>query len=246
MMAAREKQQPALDEQSGKSSKVQEMFSRIAGRYDLLNSLLSLGIDGVWRREAARVALQDGARTVLDAATGTGALAMTMKRQAPETLVTGVDFAVPMLDLARRKARASGLELDLLQGDVMDLPFANDTFDAVTIAYGLRNLSNWTEGIAELRRVLRPGGRLVILEFPPPPEGVLGYVFRFYFLRVLPLVGGWISGSREAYDYLPSSVLAFPRPPELAQLMVEAGFTGVRYRLQSYGVSAIFTGEKSP
>ena len=245
-MAAFEKQPTLNDEQSGKSSKVQEMFSRIAGRYDLLNSVLSLGIDGVWRREAATVALQDGARTVLDAATGTGALAMTIKRQAPETLVTGVDFAVPMLDLARRKAQASGLELDLLQGDVMNLPFANDTFDAVTIAYGLRNLSNRAAGIAELRRVLRPGGRLVILEFPPPPEGVLGSVFRFYFLRVLPLVGGWISGSRAAYDYLPSSVLAFPRPPELAELMVEAGFAGVRYRLQSYGVSAIFTGEKSP
>lgn len=230
---------------AAKSERVREMFSRIADRYDMLNSLLSLGIDGFWRREAAGVAVHDEASVVLDAATGTGALALAMKRLRPEMRVVGVDFAAPMLELARRKAVASGLELELVQGDVLELPFEDDTFDVVTIAYGLRNLSDLEAGIREFRRVLRPGGRLVILEFPPPPEGFLGSLFRFYFLNVLPLLGGWISGSRAAYDYLPSSVLAFPPPPQLARLMLEAGFAGVRYRLQSYGVSAIFTGEKS-
>ena len=221
------------------------MFSTIAGRYDLLNSLLSFGADGLWRREAARVALAERPEAVLDAATGTGALALTIKRLEPLTRVVGVDFAEPMLELAGRKARQSDLEIELVKGDVLELPFRDGTFDAATIAYGLRNLSDLEGGIAELRRVLRPGGRLVILEFPPPPEGLLGSLFRFYFLEVLPLIGGWISGSRAAYDYLPSSVLAFPRPPELAGVMVNAGFSGVRYRLQSHGVSAIFTGEKT-
>lgn len=228
-----------------KSAEVREMFSSIAGRYDLLNSLLSFGVDGIWRREAATVALADGARTVLDAAAGTGALALEVKRQAPEARVVALDFAAPMLELAARKSRTSGLELELVQGDVLELPFAENSFDAVTIAYGVRNLSDVEGGLAEMRRVLRPGGRLVILEFPPPPEGLTGSIFRFYFLKVLPLVGGWISGSRAAYDYLPSSVLAFPRPPELARLMQDAGFSGVRYRLQSYGVSAILTGVKT-
>ncbi|HEX7004468.1 MAG TPA: bifunctional demethylmenaquinone methyltransferase/2-methoxy-6-polyprenyl-1,4-benzoquinol methylase UbiE [Trueperaceae bacterium] len=236
---------PLASGPGGKGARVREMFSRIAGRYDLLNTLLSLGIDGIWRREAAEVALEDGATTILDAATGTGALALTMKRLAPDAAVVGLDFAEPMLELAGRKASDRGLDLQLIQGDVMQLPFEDDSFDSVTIAYGLRNLSDWSAGLSELRRVLRPGGRLVILEFPPPPEGVLGQAFRFYFLNVLPLVGGLISGSRQAYDYLPSSVLAFPRPPELAGLMQSVGFGAVRYRLQSYGVSAIFTGVKT-
>lgn len=229
----------------GKSAAVREMFSRIAGRYDLLNSLLSLGTDALWRKEAARVALAGGPSAILDAATGTGALALAMKRLDPQARVVGVDFAEPMLELAGRKASESGLEVELVQADVLELPFEDETFDSATIAYGLRNLAHLEAGIAELRRVLRPGGRLVILEFPPPPDGLLGSLFRSYFVNVLPLVGGWISGSRAAYDYLPSSVLAFPRPPELARLIVDAGFSGVRYRLQSYGVSAIFSGEKT-
>ncbi|MEX2536482.1 MAG: bifunctional demethylmenaquinone methyltransferase/2-methoxy-6-polyprenyl-1,4-benzoquinol methylase UbiE [Trueperaceae bacterium] len=230
---------------------VREMFSRIAGRYDLLNSVLSLGLDRFWRREAARlaleplVALERGTGAVLDAATGTGELALAMKSMEPQTRVVGVDFSQPMLELAGRKSRRRALEVELVQGDVLDLPFDDDTFGAATIAYGLRNLSDLEAGLAELRRVLRPGGRLVILEFPPPPEGMFGSLFRFYFLNVLPRIGGWISGSREAYEYLPTSVLAFPRPPQLARLLNEAGFTGVRFRLQSYGVSAIFSGEKT-
>lgn len=220
------------------------MFSAIAGRYDLLNSVLSFGVDRSWRREAARLALEQGPESVLDAATGTGELALLMKRKRPATRVVGADFAAPMLEIADRKAGESGLDVELLEADVLALPFADGTFGAVTIAYGLRNLADLEAGLTELRRVLEPGGRLVVLEFPPPPEDALGLLFRLYFRHVLPRVGGWISGSRSAYEYLPTSVLAFPRPPELAALVREIGFTGVRYRLQSHGVSAILVGEK--
>ena len=220
------------------------MFSRIAPRYDLLNTVLSLGQDRAWRNEAAREALAGGGQAILDAATGTGELALTLKRQRPQASVTGLDFAQPMLEVARGKLQAAGVQVGLVQGDVLNLPFEDASFDAVTIAYGLRNLSDVDGGLRQMARVLRPGGRLVILEFPPPPEGAFGRVFRFYFRSVLPRIGGLVSGSREAYEYLPESVLAFPRPPELAARMQQAGFTRVRYRLQTSGISAIHVGER--
>jgi demethylmenaquinone methyltransferase/2-methoxy-6-polyprenyl-1,4-benzoquinol methylase len=223
---------------------VRAMFSEIAGRYDLLNGVLSLGVDRSWRREAARLALEREPAQVLDAATGTGELAFELKRLRPQSRVVGVDFAAPMLEIARAKAGERGLGVELELADVLSLPFGDESFDAVTIAYGLRNLVDPKAGLAELRRVVRPGGRLVVMEFPPPPEDALGRLFRFYFQRILPVVGGWISGSRAAYRYLPTSVLAFPRPPELAALLCEVGFAGVRYRLQCHGVSVILVGEK--
>lgn len=232
------------DTAPARAERVRDMFSTIAGRYDLLNSVLSLGVDRGWRREAAVLALERGPESVLDAATGTGELALMMKRMRPATRVVGADFAVPMLDIAGRKADERQLDLELLEADVLELPFADESFGAVTIAYGLRNLTNLAAGLAELRRVLEPGGRLVILEFPPPGEDAFGHLYRFYFRHVLPPIGGWLSGSRSAYEYLPTSVLAFPRPAELAVLVREAGFAGVRYRLQSHGVSAILVGEK--
>lgn len=220
------------------------MFSAIAARYDLLNSVLSLGSDRAWRREAARLALAGDPATVLDAATGTAELALRLKSMRPATRVVGADFSVPMLEIARRKAAERGLDLELVEADVLNLPFADGSFGAVTIAYGLRNLADLEAGLQELQRVLEPGGRLVVLDFPPPPDDAMGRLFRFYFQHLLPRIGGWVSGSRSAYEYLPASVLAFPRPPELAALVREAGFTGVRYRLQSLGVSAILLGEK--
>lgn len=221
------------------------MFSDIAPRYDLLNKVLSLGADRFWRHEAATVALAEDASDVLDVATGTGDLALTLKKLRPSARVVGVDFSHPMLEAARRKAEDRRLGVEWALADALSLPFEDASFDAVTIAYGLRNLSDIEAGIRELRRVLRPDGRLVIIEFPPPSDDVLGRLFRAYFLKVLPRIGGWISGSRSAYEYLPASVLAFPRPPELSALVRDAGFSRVRYRLQSHGVSAIFVGEKT-
>lgn len=235
---------PAPDGVPDKAGAVQEMFGAIAGRYDLLNALLSFGIDRAWRREAARVALEHDPERVLDVATGTADLALALKARAPAAEVVGVDFSEPMLAIGRRKAAARGLDVRLERGDGLELPFEDASFDAVTIAYGLRNFADLERGLREFHRVLRPGGRLCVLEFPPPPEGAFGELFRFYFTRVLPLVGGAVSGRRSAYAYLPESVLAFPRPAELAATMQRAGFRDVRHKLQAFGVSALHVGER--
>jgi demethylmenaquinone methyltransferase / 2-methoxy-6-polyprenyl-1,4-benzoquinol methylase len=229
---------------SDKATEVRAMFSTIAPRYDALNRLLSFGIDRRWRVQAARAALHGGARHVLDVATGTGDLAFTLASLSPEAEIVGVDFAEPMLELARAKAPMRSGHVRFEVGDGTALRFADDSFDAVTIAYGLRNFDDLDGGLREFQRVLRPGGRLVVLEFPPPPGGLFGVFYRLYFTRVLPAVGGMISGRESAYRYLPESVLAFPAPETLAQRMREAGFAEVSYRLQTLGVSAIHLGEK--
>ena len=134
--------------------------------------------------------------------------------------------------------------MKLEQGDGLALPYEDDSFDALTIAYGLRNFADYGKGLSEFYRVLKPGGRLVVLEFPPPPEGVFGQLFRFYFLKVVPVLGGLLSGRRSAYTYLPDSVLKFPKPAELATMMEAAGFRNVSYTLQTFGVSALHVGDK--
>jgi demethylmenaquinone methyltransferase/2-methoxy-6-polyprenyl-1,4-benzoquinol methylase len=228
----------------GKAKQVHGMFSGIAGRYDLLNAILSLGIDRSWRREAARAGFENGAQLVLAVATGTGDLAFALKRYAPQAQVTGLDFVAEMLEQARRKATGRGVDIHFIEGDALALPFPDGTFDLLTIAYGLRNLASVDAGLAEFQRVLRPGGRLVILEFPPPPRGFFGWLYRFYFSRVVPVVGGLVSGSRGAYTYLPDSVSVFMPPGMLADRLAAAGFTDVRYRLQSFGISAIHIADK--
>jgi demethylmenaquinone methyltransferase/2-methoxy-6-polyprenyl-1,4-benzoquinol methylase len=237
-------QHASADVRANKAAYVKAMFENIAGRYDLLNRLLSAGNDQRWRREATHVALSGGATRVLDVATGTADLAIMIKREAPHVQVTGIDFAEPMLQLGRQKARVQGLDIVLEQGDGLNLPYADASFDTVMIAYGLRNFADYRRGLQEFHRVLRPGGRVVILEFPPPPEGPFGQLFRLYFLRVLPFIGGLVSGKRSAYGYLPQSVLEFPQPALLARMMQEAGFTRVKYRLQTFGISALHVGEK--
>ncbi len=227
-----------------KARQVRAMFSGIARRYDLLNTVLSLGVDRRWRAQAARAALAGGAHRVCDVATGTGDLALELERCGAAD-VLGVDFAEPMLALARRKAarRGARVRFELGDGTALDAPDAS--FDALTIAYGLRNFESVEAGLQEFARVLKPGGRLVVLEFPPPPGGMFGALFRAYFLRVLPFVGGLVSGNGRAYRYLPASVLAFPRPEALAGLMREAGFERVTWRLQTFGVSALHVGVRS-
>jgi len=148
-----------------------------------------------------------------------------------------------MLEIARRKARARGLPVAILEADALALPFPEGAVDAVTIAFGFRNFADYAKALAELFRVLSPGGRLVILEFPPPPKGAFGLVYRIYFQRVLPFLGGLISGNYGAYRYLPESVEAFPSPEALKALMEEAGFS-VRYELLTFGVAAIHVGDK--
>jgi demethylmenaquinone methyltransferase/2-methoxy-6-polyprenyl-1,4-benzoquinol methylase len=221
---------------------VRAMFAGIAGRYDLLNHILSANIDKRWRRkvraELADVLANENAR-VLDVACGTGDLAIELQRDARANVI-GTDFCRPMLSVARSKAP----EITFVEGDAMSLSYADASFDAVTIAFGLRNLSNFADGLNELFRVLRSGGRLVILEFSSPVAPGFRGAFRFYFSKILPRIGGLVSGERGAYEYLPDSVSKFPDQKTLAAMMQESGFTNVTFRNLTGGIAAIHIGEK--
>ena len=222
---------------------VREMFAGIAGRYDLLNHVLSINIDKRWRRrvrdELAGV-LADPAALVLDVACGTGDLSIELQQNSAAKIV-GSDFCRPMLEIAKEKA---GTVIPFVEGDAMSLPFADDSFDAVTIAFGLRNLSNFEDGLRELQRVLKPGGRIGVLEFSSPRVPGFRSLFNFYFTQVLPRIGGVVSGSRGAYEYLPDSVSKFPDQKGLVRLMTETGFTDVSYKNLTGGIAAIHTGRR--
>lgn len=219
------------------------MFSQIAPRYDLLNRILTLGVDQYWRKVALKLALEKRPARILDLATGTGDLALLLKRTRPDAEVVGADFAPPMLEIAKEKAKKAGLEARFLPADALNLPFADSSFDAVTIAFGLRNFTDYPKALTELYRVITPGGRLVILDFPPPPRGGLGAFYRFYFKQILPWLGGIISRNPAAYRYLPSSVERFLTPGDLKGHMQEAGFSA-EYRLLSGGIVSLHQGDK--
>lgn len=223
---------------------VRDMFAGIAGKYDFLNHFLSLNIDRRWRRLVSarlRETLDRVDAIVLDVACGTGDLSLELKRNA-RARVIGTDFCHPMLVKAVEKG---GGALPFAEGDAMDLPFADESFDAVTIAFGLRNLSNFRDGLTELRRVLKAGGRLVVLEFSAPVVPGFRQVFNIYFNRLLPRIGGAVSGSRGAYEYLPDSVSKFPDQKKLAEMIETIGFKAVEYRNLTGGIAAIHTALKS-
>lgn len=223
------------------------MFAGIAGRYDLLNHVLSLNIDKRWRRAVSRelsAVLADEAAIVLDVACGTGDLSLELER-AGKAQIVGTDFCRPMLTVAGEKVGSSGLSLPLIESDAMELPFADASFDAVTIAFGLRNLPNFEKGLVELRRVLKPGGRIAILEFSSPSIPGMRAAFNFYFTQILPRIGGAVSGSRGAYEYLPDSVSKFPDQRGLAKMMDTAGFSEARFSNLTGGIAALHTGTRS-
>jgi demethylmenaquinone methyltransferase/2-methoxy-6-polyprenyl-1,4-benzoquinol methylase len=226
---------------------VREMFAGIARRYDLLNHVLSLNIDKSWRRRVRseiKDILDHENALVLDVACGTGDLALELKRGAKATVI-GTDFCRPMLAVAVEKTSGENIALPYLEADAMELPFADDAFDALTIAFGLRNLPNHLAGLQELYRVLKPGGKLVILECAKPPIPVLRELYGFYFSTILPRIGGMVSGSFGAYQYLPDSVSKFPDQKTLATMMEESGFTGVKYQNLTGGIAALHSGEKN-
>lgn len=225
------------------SRQVREMFTRIAPRYDLLNHLLSAQMDRLWRARTARelkpiLDRQDA--MVLDLCCGTGDLAFSLARKA-KARILGADFSHTMLVRAREKALAANgtPPLPFLEADALRLPFADGTFDLVTSAFGFRNLANYEDGLREIYRVLKSGGTLGILEFTEPAPGIMGDAYRFYTQKVLPKVGGWISGDTDAYAYLPKSVARFFRPDEFVSLLEKAGYGQARYHLMTLGSVAL-------
>jgi demethylmenaquinone methyltransferase/2-methoxy-6-polyprenyl-1,4-benzoquinol methylase len=228
------------------AQRVREMFAAIATRYDLLNHLLSGNVDRRWRRLVVkRVAANLPVRNarVLDVACGTGdlSLALVLGTQAQ---VVGLDFCRPMLDIAAVKSSARGLAIPFVEGDALKLPFPDQSFDGVTIAFGLRNLASLEGGLRELLRTLRPGGTVAILEFSKPQTPILRTFFRFYFTKLLPSFGGLISGSKSAYEYLPNSVSRFPDQASLAAMMKAIGFTEVTFQNLTGGVAALHFGRR--
>lgn len=225
---------------------VREMFSGIARRYDFLNHFLSVNTDKRWRRLVARKLQAELQRTdalVLDVACGTGDLSLELQRNA-KARVIGTDFCRPMLAVAAEKNAKNNRSIPYIEGDGLSLPFEDKTFDAVTIAFGLRNFSNWQSGIVELRRILKTGGRLAILEFSSPVVPGFKQLFNFYFTTVLPRIGGAVSGSRGAYEYLPDSVSRFPDQKNLAKMMSENGFEKVEYQNLTGGIAALHIGTR--
>ena len=226
--------------QSG--DKVRQMFNRIVPRYDLMNRVMTGGRDVAWRNIVARQAAASG-DDVLDIATGTGDLAFAI-RQAGARHVTGTDFSEEMIEAAKRKAPKHGRDVTFRIADALNLPFEDGSFDACTVSFGLRNMTDYDAALREMYRVLRPGGTAIVLEMTPFRRPILGPPFRFYFGKVVPVVGGVLSGSMTAYRYLPSSVDAFPAAHELADMMQEAGFEDVKYQLLGFGTVAIHSGER--
>jgi demethylmenaquinone methyltransferase/2-methoxy-6-polyprenyl-1,4-benzoquinol methylase len=224
--------------------RVREMFGTIAGRYDLLNHLLSGQMDKRWRRLVAKrlqQALFPGHVKILDVACGTGDLSLELF-DTINAQVVGTDFCRPMLDIAAKKVTKSQSGIPLIEGDALRLPFLDRSFDGVTIAFGLRNLSDVEGGLTELLRVLKPGGSLAVLEFSKPVVPGFSLLFKAYFTKLLPFVGGLLSGSRSAYQYLPDSVLKFPDQKELAATMLRLGFDQVRYENLTGGIAALHMG----
>lgn len=221
---------------------IRGMFGRIVPRYDLMNRLMTGGQDERWRRKAVRYALVAGNTIALDIATGTGDLALALANGGFERVV-GLDFSEGMIEAAEAK-RGGRAGVSFVVGDAMKLPFADSSVDACTVSFGLRNMPDYGAALREFARVLKPGGRLVCLELTPFQKPVLGSLFKAFFTRVVPLVGGLLSGDREAYRYLPTSVAAFPDARSLAGLMRQSGFDEVTIEFVGAGTVAIHVATK--
>ncbi len=221
------------------ANRVRAYFAQIASRYDLANHLLSCGVDVLWRLRAAEVVQSWQPSAILDLATGSGDLARTLKRACPKALLIGADFCEPMLQVARSKRLPN-----LVVADALQLPFPNASFDAVTVAFGLRNMASWTGALVEIQRVLTPGGHLLVLDFGMPEPPLLG-LYRFYLHHILPSLASLLTGERSAYTYLADSIESFPNGTHMCSRLEAIGFQHPTYEALLGGVAALYTARKA-
>ncbi len=229
----------------GKKEKVKTMFNDIAPKYDLLNHVLSMGIDKLWRKKVRKQLAEIKPERILDIATGTGDLAIELTRLNPKEII-GADIAVDMLKVGEKKIQKKGLDkiIKLEQGDAENMKFETGYFDAVTVAFGVRNYENLLKGLKEMHRVLRPGGKVAILEFSKPSAFPVKNLYNFYFKNILPNIGKKVSKNDEAYTYLPESVQQFPEGRNFMKVMKEAGFTQISQERLTFGIATLYTGLK--
>ena len=229
-----------------KKEGIRKLFDNIAGDYDRLNHILSLNIDKSWRRKAVKeIADTVEPLNILDEACGTCDFTIEIAKGAPQgSKVTGIDLSEGMLQIGREKCRKEGITAELQTGDCEAMPYDEETFDRIGVAFGVRNFENLPKGLTEMLRVLKHGGKLVILELSIPRNPIIRWCYKLYFLRILPAIGGWVSGNRGAYEYLPSSVLRFPAPEKFMEMMQEAGFEQVRKKSFTMGICHMYIGIK--
>jgi demethylmenaquinone methyltransferase / 2-methoxy-6-polyprenyl-1,4-benzoquinol methylase len=228
-----------------KKDQVAKMFNNISRRYDLLNQLLSLGIDKSWRKKAIRTLRELQPQQILDVATGTGEFALEALQLNPVKII-GIDISDGMLEIGRKKISSKNLEskIELVRGDSENIPFEENKFDAVTVAFGVRNFENLRSGLSEILRVLRPGGMVVVLEFSKPSKFPFKQVYNFYFRHILPKIGSIVSSDKSAYTYLPKSVEAFPDGEDFLHILQDIGFKNTRCNSLTFGISSIYIGTK--
>lgn len=236
---------PYKEDHAGKKEQVAKMFDSISGSYDFLNHFLSLGIDTVWRRKAIRQLQPQQPKLILDVATGTGDFAVAALRLNPDKVI-GIDISEGMLEVGRKKMLKRGFEskIELRSGDSEKLPFEENKFDAIIVGFGVRNFENLEKGLGEMFRVLKPSGKVVVLEFSRPTVFPLRQLFHFYFKFILPKIGRWVSRDSSAYTYLPESVQAFPDGQRFTSILTQVGFKSTTCTPLTFGISSLYTGVK--
>jgi demethylmenaquinone methyltransferase / 2-methoxy-6-polyprenyl-1,4-benzoquinol methylase len=237
---------PYKNQSAGKKEQVATMFNNIAHRYDFLNHALSLGIDILWRKKAIRLLKKDNPKRILDIATGTGDFAIEALSLNPEKVV-GLDISEGMLEVGRKKLKNKNLQgkIELITGDSEAIPFENNSFDAITVGFGVRNFENLEKGLMEMSRVLSTNGKAVIIEVSQPKKFPVKQVYNLYFSYILPLIGKIISKDNAAYTYLPESVKAFPDGEDFLKIFRKCGFTEVKYHPLMFGIASLYIGKKA-
>ena len=227
-------------------SPIATMFDRISSKYDALNHLLSLNIDKVWRRKAAKEVAKHQPATILDLATGTADLAIALAKRNPQAHIVGMDISEKMLEIGKKKVAKQKMDpqIELRVGDAASLPFVDNTFDTVTVAFGVRNFEDLDKGLSEIHRVLKPNGQAVILEFSMPERFPVKQLYRFYFKRLLPFIGRIVSKDKSAYSYLPASVEHFPKPNIIVEMLAQKRLSNGQAKPLTFGIATLYTAAK--